>query len=806
MTDDSESGLKRGLEGVSALRWASVGVVAVVYVATARIGLSLYAVNGVATPVWPPTGISLAALVLGGWRLWPGVAAGALLANLSVGVPWLVAAGIAAGNTLEAVCGYALLRWVGFRPALERVRDVFAFAVLAALFSTLVSPTIGVTSSWLGGIVPSSEYAYTWFTWWLGDALGALVVAPVLLVWSRPSRWRTQLRPRAEVVVLLLLVAVVSEVIFVRVHGSTAQYAVFPFVVWAALRIGQPGVVLAVLVTSAVATFGTVFGGGPFAVATLSESLLLLQSFMSVVAITGLLLGAVIAERRRAEAELFASEGRFRRIADSGLLAIAFGSLGTVREANDAFLRLLGRSRAELPLDIRKLTPPEYEEVSARAAREIAREGKCVPFEKEYFRKDGSRVRVLVGAAVVDAGHQEVAAFALDLTDRARAEEALREADRRKDEFLAMLSHELRNPLAPIRNAVHLLRSADPDRRTREWASGVIDRQVQHLTRLVDDLLQVARITTGQIELHKRPVPVTAFLTPAIEAARPLIDTQRHELICAVAADGLWVDADATRLTQVVVNLLANAAKYTEPGGRVWLTVHAEDGQLVISVRDTGIGISRDMLPKVFDLFSQADRSLARSQGGLGIGLTIVRRIAEMHGGRADAVSAGPGTGSEFIVRLPLTAAPAGVQPQPQAPPAAPAAQRILIVDDNSDAAESLAMILTLIGHEVRTAYDGPSALDSARGFLPEIVLLDIGLPGLDGYEVARRLRHDILSGREVVIIALTGYGGEEDRGRSQAAGFDYHLVKPVMQDTLNELLNNLASSRRPSAGAQTLH
>jgi signal transduction histidine kinase len=374
--------------------------------------------------------------------------------------------------------------------------------------------------------------------------------------------------------------------------------------------------------------------------------------------------------------------------------------------------------------------------------------------------------------------------------DNARLYRDIQEGDRRKNEFLAMLAHELRNPLAPIRNAVQILRMCGSDQPDLSWALEVMERQMQQLVRMVDDLLDVSRITRGKINLQKELTDVASLVHSAVESSRPLLDERKHELTVSLPAQPVFVEADPARLAQVLANLLNNAAKYTEEGGQVWLTVEQDEGEVVFRVRDTGMGIPASMLSSVFDLFTQADRSLDRSQGGLGIGLTLVRQLVELHGGSVQAHSAGPGQGSEFVVRLPtVTAGPArppsgnGVH-EPGNPGRC---CRILIVDDNVDSAESLGLLLSVKGHDVRTVHDGATALTAARTFLPEVILLDIGLPRMDGYEVARRLRQE--PGLEgVLLVALTGYGQEEDRRRSLEAGFNHHFVKPVDTQALEEL------------------
>jgi signal transduction histidine kinase/ActR/RegA family two-component response regulator len=367
---------------------------------------------------------------------------------------------------------------------------------------------------------------------------------------------------------------------------------------------------------------------------------------------------------------------------------------------------------------------------------------------------------------------------------------ALREADRRKNEFLAVLAHELRNPLAPIRNATEILRLqnlADPNVR---WAREIIERQVNQMSHMVDDLLDVSRIALGKIRLQKEMVALKTILDRAVETTQPLIDARGHVLNLSLPSEPLWIDADMPRLTQVLVNLLTNAAKYTEERSNIWLSAQRQADEVVIKVRDTGIGIRPELLTRVFDPFVQDERSSARGLGGLGIGLSVVRSLIDLHGGRVQAFSDGPGQGSEFVVHLPLTKEtqqPSIAGRKPMSYASGPA-QRILIVDDNADSADSLCRLLRVMGHDVQTANDGTTALEAARAHPPGIVLLDIGLPGMDGLEVARRMRQELGLTR-TLLVALTGYGREADRRRSQEAGFDAHFVKPVDLDALHALL-----------------
>ena len=394
----------------------------------------------------------------------------------------------------------------------------------------------------------------------------------------------------------------------------------------------------------------------------------------------------------------------------------------------------------------------------------------------------------------------------LDITERKRMEEslrrqaeALREADRRKDDFLATLAHELRNPLAPIRNAVQILALRGDDPVVVAQTNEVMDRQVQQMVRLVDDLLEVSRIGRGKISLQKATVDLAEVVATAVETSRPLIEAHRHKLTVSLPRSPAPVEADATRLAQVLSNLLNNAAKYTEDGGRVDLIVEQAQGEAVVRVRDNGIGIAPEMLPSVFDMFAQIESKTDRSQGGLGIGLTLVRRLVEMHGGKIEAHSAGLGKGSEFLVRLPALAEPASEAARNPAEhssaPSANGSRRVLIVDDNVDSAESMAVLLRLYGHEVRLAHDGLTALEEARVFRPDVMFLDLSLPKMDGFEVARRLRPE-LAMRGMTLVAMTGYGQEEDRRRTREAGFHLHLVKPVDFDALEELLSSLSPTQ----------
>jgi signal transduction histidine kinase/CheY-like chemotaxis protein len=432
----------------------------------------------------------------------------------------------------------------------------------------------------------------------------------------------------------------------------------------------------------------------------------------------------------------------------------------------------------------------------AAATTAAALTGDAYHDEFRVRRSDGSVIWVESDGAVVrdEAGRPvRLLGTVRNVTDRKRAEDALKTADRRKDEFLATLAHELRNPLAPIRNGIQVLRLAGLPAKCAKTVE-MMERQLGHLVNLVDDLLDLSRVRSGKITLRSERVTVREAVEAAVEACRHGIDAKGHDLVLELPTAPLVLTADRTRVVQVVANLLTNAAKYSEPGGRIRVTAVREGGEAVVRVSDTGVGIAPELLPTLWDMFTLVRDTLDKAQGGLGIGLALVKTLVEMHGGSVSAESGGVGRGSTFVVRLPLATPATAAAAEPtgrtaEAAPAASAGRRILIVDDNVDGAESLAELLRLHGHAARTAHSGPDALTAAAAHRPEIIFLDIGLPGMDGYEVARRLRADPNTAR-TVLVALTGWGTEDDRRKTKAAGFDRHLTKPVEGDRVMALLD----------------
>ncbi len=667
--------------------------VALVYYGAGKLGLQLASSTKQISAVWLDTGIALAVLVLRGRRLWPAIVIASFAANITSGAPALTSAGIATGDTLEAVIGATALLRVGFQPALRRLHDVASLFLLAACLSTIVSATIGVAVLCLTGVAAWSAFSNMWSTWWIGDAVSDLIGAPFIFVWVDQARREWRFDRLTEAMLLLIAMLVLSLTVFVG-HGASGSYPVhyliFPAVIWAALRLGQHGTATLVLGALSVTIIATLNGRGPFVSAQMDRSLLQVTLFMAVVAVTGLFLGAATAERNRAE----------RR-----------------RSADYARLRL-------------------SEERLARQAEELAA------------------------------------------------------ADRRKDEFLAVLGHELRNPLAPLQNALELLALGGSDPTILARTRGLMERQLRHLVRLVDDLLDVARIRSGKIMLELERVQLTAMIANAVELARPQIDARHHRLDVRLPHEAIWIEADRTRLPQLLTNLLNNAAKYSSDGAQITISAGVASGRAEIRVSDTGIGMTPDALANIFELFAQAAGPEHAVQGGLGVGLSLARSIAELHGGTLVASSAGAGKGSEFLLRLPVAKSPSTVQTAPTRDGAAVVASRILVVDDNVDAADSLGIMLTYSGHDVRVVYSGRDALTTAGEFTPDAMILDLGMPEMDGYAVARAVRSDPLLSR-TRLIALSGYGQIEDRRRTAAAGFDEHLVKPVIFDTLSAALKS---------------
>lgn len=650
--------------------YTPAGVLFLIYILTGHLGLSIQPLNTFVTLVWPPSGIALAALVLYGYRLWPAIALGALVLNVSVGATIFVGLGIALGNTLEAVVGaYILKQYVGFNPNFLRSRDNLGLVTIA-LTATTISATIGVTSLWLGGALLTQDLLITWGSWWIGDAIGILVIAPLIFKWLAMKESTRTPAQYVELVVVNFFVLLVSIFTFWAPQTQLAYYLFLPLT-WAALRTGPRGMTLAIFISSVVALTGTLAGHGPF----VEGGLIYLQIFIGTLSSLFLIFTAVVEDRKRAQ-------------------------------------DLLAKHVNELE----------------RALHKVSSE------------------------------------------------------DEAKKDFLAILAHELRNPLAAILSAAELLRLREVHAPDTLKLLQTIDERVRGMTRMLDDLLDLSRISRNKLTLRKESVSVDVVIDRAVRAAQSFIRSRGHTLSVVKPDHEFFLDADPIRLEQIFVNLLNNAAKYTKSGGSIKLTAAREDFFVAIKVIDNGIGIPRQILKQIFEPFFQAERGQLETEG-LGVGLPLTRQLVEMHGGIIEVESEGEGRGSQFTVRLPLPKEHRA--PTTKAPPRTNRALRrskqtrtILVVDDNEIAADSLGRLLELRGHEVAIAYSGNEALAKAHELKPHIIILDIGLPDIDGYEVMRRLQEE--KGFSSAVIALTGYGQPQDKERALEAGFMLHLTKPV--------------------------
>jgi PAS domain S-box-containing protein len=835
---------------------------ALAYLLAALLGRSLSTEVGHFFVMWPPAGLYAAMLACSPVSRWPVFVAGAIAASLTFDLGLqqlapLTACGFALAHTAQAMFGAALLRIsVGEPLSLHCLRHLLFWTGCAAFLAPAVGATLSV------GVAPTalttSFAPASWFGWWSGNVVGVSVFGP--LAWWVIVRGHALLdepvEERAlEAGIMTALLAGGAQVIFSGILPGMHPYVLMPFFVWPALRFGVPGVAVMAAVLAAVAVSNTAQGHGPFAQpgADLATGMVLVQSFCVIHAFTFYVLAAIFEERRRAETALHESNTELERRVEARTaeLAVASASLLQQRDRYQAAVRasghvlydtdmstgevlyagacerILGYRPEELEGDRTKWRQLIHADDLARYLGAVEATADAPMFHLVYrvrhraagyivIQDDGYRIAHHGNA---DAGR--MIGFVKDITEQHRAQVALLESERRlremaealrqrndelldagrrKDEFLATLAHELRNPLAPIRNSLEIMRLKGEDPVLAQQAHDMMERQLSQLVRLIDDLLDLSRISHNRLQLRKHVVTLAEVLASAVETSRPLIDERGHELIVDLPDAPVWVHADLTRLAQVFVNLLNNAAKYTEPGGRVRLSALHQGEQVVVTVEDNGIGIPEDMMPTIFDMFTQVDRSPERAQGGLGIGLTLARRLVELHGGRIEVHSACK-RGSTFTVHLPIAAPPdtarAAALPPQRAVPAT--AYRVLVVDDNRDSALSLATFLGMAGHDTRTAHDGREALEACASSWPQVVVLDIGLPGMSGYEVAREIRARP-GGERLLLVAVTGWGQAEDRRRSREAGFDVHLVKPVDPVELESLLIH----PRPAAGAET--
>jgi PAS domain S-box-containing protein len=977
--------------------------VAVAYVVAAKLGFRLAFVAEQITTVWAPTGIAEAALLLWGRSLWPAIWLGALIANAGTGAPLWTAACVATGNTLEALAAVWILQQrPGFDPTLRRLRDALAFILVAVVMSTAISATIGVTTLCAAAVQPWARFSVLWADWWLGDALGALVVAPVILTTARTTETWSR-RDWIETGLLVIGTVATTQAVFGELFGPAIghhplEYVVFLFVIGAAVRLGQPATALVVLGASGVTIWNTVRGAGPFAGSEVHQSLVLLQVFMGVLAGTGLLLAAAIAERKTSERRRAAAHAVGEVLTDSASLTqaapailraicenlewqigalwlvdhdadrlrclavwsgsvtssapfaaatketlfpsgvglpgrvwatgkaawienvihdpnfprapvaretgihgafafpICFGEdvLGVIEcftpsvAAPDADLlrtmstvgnqvgQFMGRKRVENAVMDGQRRTRAILDTALDAIIGMDHQGRITEFNPAAERTFGYTKAHALGRELADlliprelrgshraglvrslaSGHGpfierriettachadgrefpvEVAitqvpgddpprftGFVRDLTAqshaaREREQLLLREsnarreaeaANRAKDEFLATLSHELRTPLNAIVGWTQMLLDGRMDERTNRRALEVIDRNAHLQVQLVADILDVSRIITGALRLEIQPVDLGSVIGAALDAVRPAADAKRIRIRSRLAASARLTEGDPQRLQQIVWNLLANAVKFTQPGGRVEVEVlDGGDTGVRIRVHDDGAGIDPAFLPHVFERFRQADSSVSREHGGLGLGLAIVRHLAELHGGTVGAESPGLGMGSTFTVELPRMdpdRAPGSSGEHRQATLAGQSQSneasslsgcRALVVDDDEDARELIATILTTAGANVQTASSVHEALRCLDASTPDVLLADIGMPGVDGYSLIREVRRrEVQSGQHLPSGAITAYAGSHDRERALAAGFDRYVSKPINPPAIVETVLSMCS------------
>jgi PAS domain S-box-containing protein len=730
-------------------------------------------------------------------------------------------------NHLRAVLAAICLRRYSTRPGrLETMREMVAYLVFAVFLVPALAALGG--AALVAGFGKADDFWPTWQQWWLSNAVTGLTLLPLLMGDLRRYTSGFHVSPRrageAGLLAGCLLLVGVSVLVGAQDRFGTHPvhfYWALPFLLWAAVRFGPRATTAALLAISVVSVWGAITQRGPFITQAPTRGLIELQVFLLAISVPLLLLSVLFDQQRRTAAALDEIRRQYQSVVeDQAEMICRFRPDGRFTFANRAYGEAFGRAPVDLiGCNVWELIPPGVHRSRAELAgmttafpvitRElnVAAEGAGARWqqwrERALFDENGAVVEYqMVGQDITDRKLAEEEGR--KLAAQKSVEAALREADRRKDEFLAMLGHELRNPLAPIGTSLEILRMAPPDGPEAAWARDAIGRQLRHMTRLLDDLLDISRITLGRIRLKPEPIDLGRVVANAVETARPLIDTFGHHLTVRLPEVPVPMRGDPVRLTQVVANLLNNAAKYTERGGRIEVAVQREGDRVRLTVRDNGIGVAAGELETIFELFSQMPSGRERAQGGLGIGLTLVKRLVELHGGTVEARSDGPKRGMEIVVQLPATGDDLSEPLRPPLPAQVRSAGslRILAVDDNVDLASSLASVLGLWGHTVRTAHDGSAALEVASAFSPEVVLLDLGLPRLDGLEVARRLRLTERFG--ALMVSMSGFGQEQTRLRSDEAGFHHHLVKPVDLERLRGLLEDWARSGGHVASAPT--
>jgi signal transduction histidine kinase/integral membrane sensor domain MASE1/CheY-like chemotaxis protein len=869
---------------VPAFRYIGLVAIAVIYFGAAKLGLSLAFIHVNVSPVWPPTGVAIAAVLLLGYRIWPAILVGAFLANLSTNVTVATASGIAIGNTLEAIAAGLLLRSWDFRCSLDRASDVFKF-VLAAVVCPMASATIGNLSLCLSGAANWSDFGTLWLTWWLGDMVGALVIGPLLLVWStkqlqKLSGWRY-----VEGAVLLALVSLASMATFVGPSPIPLKYypiarLLVPFCLWIAFRFGLRGVTLASITVSVFAIWGTALGVGPFVGRTTNDSLLVLQLFLGSNVVMFLFLAATVEERRANADKLRESE---RRVAANLAITQILAESPAFGDATKRILQTIGESLdwkvgamwtpGEKDNELRCLTlwhdqstsVPRFQEVSRRLTFEpgVGLPGRVrttlkptwipdvtldnnfprAPFADseglhsafafpilfgnkflgvmEFFsdeiRQPDSALLAMFGSIGNQIGQFIERKRAEDEREQllvsehaARAEAEL--ANRTKDEFLAIVSHELRTPLGAIVGWSGMLRSGTLDEKSSSRAIEVIDRNAKAQAQLIEDLLDVSRIVSGNLRIDPRPVRLQQVVEAAIDSIGPAAKLKDIRIQTNLDPRVGPVSGDPDRLQQVVWNLLSNAVKFTPSTGEINVGLASSDSQVEIVVGDSGQGIAEEFLPHVFDRFRQEDGSKTRRHGGLGLGLTIVRNLVELHGGNVKAHSEGDGKGTTITISLPRLIIENDETRQQKiqenllslAKHPELVGLRILAVDDDSDSRDMIEMILNSYGADVVSVGTVREALDvmKRKEWKPELLLSDLGMPNEDGYDLIRNVRSTEEHGEDALpAIAITGYAENQESERALDAGFHAHLTKPVDWNELVKTIITYVGKRQTEVG-----
>jgi signal transduction histidine kinase/ActR/RegA family two-component response regulator len=667
----------------------AIGILTVVYFATGKLALKLAFLNASTSPVWPPAGIALAALLVFGYRTWPGIFLGAFLVNLTITHNVATSLCIATGNTLEAVCcAWLVNRFASGTRVFDRAQDVFKFA-FAVMIGTVVSPTFGATSLALGGFANWAHYGAIWLTWWLGDTTGDLVVAPLIILWSITPTWRLNHRETAEVILLLILLAFLGETVFggwlpISAKNYPISFICGPIVIWTAFRFAQRETVTGIFILSAIAIWGTLRHLGPFIMETQNQSLLILQTSTAVLAITAMALAAGVAERRRAEEAI------------------------------------------------------EQQKATVEAA------------------------------------------------------------NRTKDNFLAMLSHELRTPLTPVLAAVDVLETEPTQSEDSKTALAMIRRNVELESQLIDDLLDLTRITRDKLQLKFDPIDAHQAITNVVEICATETAARKLRVNLDLRAGAHHVAADTTKFQQIIWNLLKNAIKFTREDGEISISsVNPAPQTLAISMRDTGVGIEPEVMERMFNPFEQGDRSFQRGFGGLGLGLAISKSLAQAHGGTLDAQSEGLGSGSTFTLTIKTVPPRQRATRFPRASAESPPRPlRILLVDDHQDTCSALERLLTRRGHLVAPMHNMRSAMEAGARNQFDLLISDIALPDGSGTELMTCLH--AISG--IRGIAISGFGMNGDIQKSLQAGFSEHLVKPVKLERLEAAIESVMRSETVSS------